>query len=222
VIEDILEMEKGEVLDILQGLHSLVKVPSDDIPQSLAISYSDDDSDDDGTLKVPSIPPIRIRHASFRDYLLDKSRSGTFYIDETILNAHLSSAIFSMTSNWIFKSSTRKTLSTTDSPSYMPYPNTQSYIRDNLYFHLSHLHNSLELNEVAVKFELQVPTRIENASSVPFEALYSLIGPLSVGQLRNTKISKGINPYLDPVEGDRRAGYVRGTHTSPEEVCCRS
>ena len=177
VIEDILEMEKGEVLDILQGLHSLLKVPSDDIPPSLAISYGDDDSDDDGTLKVPSIPPIRIRHASFRDYLLDKSRSGTFYIDETTLNAHLSTAIFIMTSNWIFKSS--KTTPNSPSESYTPNPSTQRYIREYLYFHLDNLHNGLALNEVAVQFELQVPNRIEDASRVPFEALYSLIEPLS-------------------------------------------
>ena len=70
MIEDVLEMGKGEDLDILHSLHLLLRVPSDDISQSLAISYGDYN---DATLKVPSIPPIRICHALFCDYLLDKS-----------------------------------------------------------------------------------------------------------------------------------------------------
>jgi hypothetical protein len=62
--KDSLEMEKGEILDVSQGLHSLLKAPGDDISQSLPISDSDESDD-----SLPRfVAGIRIRHASFRDY----------------------------------------------------------------------------------------------------------------------------------------------------------
>ncbi|KAF8802253.1 hypothetical protein BYT27DRAFT_6773974 [Phlegmacium glaucopus] len=167
VIEEILEMEEGEVLVVLQGLHSLLEV-----------SYSDDRSQSSS-----SSPSIRILHASFCDYLLDRNRSGAFHIDETTLDAHLSTSIFSMTSNWIFKSS--KTTPNTksngfrDGPSYKPDLRTQRYISRYLATHLENLHDCVGLNKVAVEFEQQVPNKLEDASSVSFNFFYSLIEPLS-------------------------------------------
>ena len=196
VIEDILEMEKGEVLVALQGLHSLLQVPHGD---------------------------IRILHASFRDYLLDRNRSGAFYIDQTTLDAHICTSIFSMTSSWIFKSS--KTAPNTK-PRYDlscgPDSHTEGYIRVYLATHLENLHNCLGLNNVAAEFEEQVPNRIEDASSVPFKILYSLIEPISVGQLCYSHFCEGTNQILYPVGSDilrERAEDARGTLESPEEVC---
>jgi len=56
-IEEFLSYNQGEVRLILIYLHSIIRVP-------------ENDSDE-----------IRILHASFRDYLLDRSRSGLFFID---------------------------------------------------------------------------------------------------------------------------------------------
>jgi len=159
-MEEILEMKMGEVALVLEGLHSL-----------LDVSYDD----------------IRILHASFGDYLLDRNRSGAFYIDQTTLDAHLCTSIFSMTSNWIFELSkttpNSKFKGFRDGPSYKPDSHTQDYISSYLATHLKNIHNCVGLKKVAAKFERQVPNRIEDASSVPFEILYSLIGPLSVARL---------------------------------------
>ncbi|PPQ89614.1 hypothetical protein CVT25_012531 [Psilocybe cyanescens] len=59
VIEDFLFFRRGELDVILCDLHSLVSIP-----------LPDDDSSE-----------LRIFHASFPDFLLDRSRSGKFYID---------------------------------------------------------------------------------------------------------------------------------------------
>jgi NACHT domain len=173
VIEDILETEKGEILDVLQGLHSLLEVPDDNISQS--------DSDDDDQIRGP-LPRIRIRHASFRDYLLDKNRSGTFYIDKPTLD-QLHISIFSMTSNRILRSAYRQFM---DGPSRELNPDTRLYIRHHLLVHLKALHNCFELNKVASEFEQQFSNRIKDPSSVPFKVLYEIIEPLSVGQLFDT------------------------------------
>ena len=61
VIEDILGMEKGELKLVLLGLSSLM----DDKRRFLNISSA--------------IP--HFAHASFRDYLLNSSRSGPFHVD---------------------------------------------------------------------------------------------------------------------------------------------
>jgi hypothetical protein len=172
VIEDILETEKGEILDVLQGLHSLLEVPDHNILQS--------DSHDDDQIRGP-LPRIRIRHASFRDYLLDRNRSGTFYIDKPTLD-QLHTSIFSMNANSILKSAHRGFIDCScelDS-------NTLNYIRRHLPNHLNALHSCLGLNKVAAELEQKFSTRIEDASCVPFEALYDIIEPLSVCQPSDT------------------------------------
>jgi hypothetical protein len=60
MVEDFLFLRHGEVEIILSDIHSLVSVPS-----------SDNESDE-----------LRIFHASLPDFLLDRSRSGRFYIDK--------------------------------------------------------------------------------------------------------------------------------------------
>jgi hypothetical protein len=60
VIEDFLLLRRGEVDIVLSDLHSLVSVPA-----------SDNESGE-----------LRIFHASLPDFLLDRSRSGRFYIDK--------------------------------------------------------------------------------------------------------------------------------------------
>lgn len=161
VIEEILEMEKGEIPVVLQGLHSLLE----GLDVYISKPYS----------------RIRIRHASFRDYLLDSSRSGVFYIAGTVLDAHLSTSIFSMISNRIFKSSeTTKAKPARDDTTHELEPRTRNYISHYLGIHLRKLSNCVELNKVATDFEQQILNRIEDVSTLPFEILYSLIEPLSV------------------------------------------
>jgi len=56
-MEDLLSCDQGEIQILLVNLHSIIRVPESDTDE------------------------IRILHASFRDYLLDRSRSGPFYIE---------------------------------------------------------------------------------------------------------------------------------------------
>ena len=68
LIEDILEMEKGHLKQVLRGLSSLMKDEKNGNGECLnkgVISYV--------------IPPFA--HASFQDYLFDSSRSGPFHVN---------------------------------------------------------------------------------------------------------------------------------------------
>jgi len=56
-IEELMSCGQGEIRLLLIDLHSIIRVPESDTDE------------------------IRILHASFRDYLLDRSRSGPFFID---------------------------------------------------------------------------------------------------------------------------------------------
>ena len=64
VIEDILEMEEGELKQVLRGLSSLMDGNGESLNKGV-ISYV--------------IP--HFAHASFRDYLFNSSRSGPFYVN---------------------------------------------------------------------------------------------------------------------------------------------
>ena len=68
VIEDILEMEQGQLKQMLRGLSSLMK----------------DENDENGEYQNTGVAPYVIpdfAHASFRDYLFDSSRSGPFHVN---------------------------------------------------------------------------------------------------------------------------------------------
>ncbi|KDR70136.1 hypothetical protein GALMADRAFT_888788 [Galerina marginata CBS 339.88] len=67
VVEDILFYRRGEVDTVLRDLHSLIQVP---LP-----------NDEHGELQI--------FHASLPDFLLDRSRSGIFYIDTAQANTKL-------------------------------------------------------------------------------------------------------------------------------------
>ena len=69
VIEDILEMEEGELKQVLRGLSSLMDGNGERLNKGV-ISYV--------------IP--RFTHASFRDYLFDSSRSGPFHVNQQEYN----------------------------------------------------------------------------------------------------------------------------------------
>ena len=64
VIEDILGMEEGEARLVLRGLSSLMKDKTDEIEECLNKGV------------------ISFAHASFRDYLLDSSRSGPLNVNQ--------------------------------------------------------------------------------------------------------------------------------------------
>ena len=67
MVEDFFFLRRGEVDIILSDIHSLVSVPS---------------SNDE-------LGELRIFHASLPDFLLDRSRSGRFYIDKAEASAKL-------------------------------------------------------------------------------------------------------------------------------------
>ncbi|KAJ7798480.1 hypothetical protein B0H13DRAFT_1673974 [Mycena leptocephala] len=64
-IEQLVELETGDVRLILRGLHSVICVPADDVHM------------------------LTTHHASFLDFLHDPSRSGTFYIDSSQCHSNL-------------------------------------------------------------------------------------------------------------------------------------
>ena len=70
VIEDILEMEEGELKLVLRGLSSLIAFVRDENGEYLTGKV------------IPSIGRPYFVHASFGDFLGDSSRSGPFYIDK--------------------------------------------------------------------------------------------------------------------------------------------
>ena len=192
-IEEILGMERGEVLDVLQGLHSLLELPDDDISQFKTVS--DSPFGNDNYILMDQRKRIRIRHASFGDYLFDKNRSGEFHIDRTTLDTHISISIFSRTSKCIFNSlkspHNTKFRPIMDRHFHLPVCNTywECYLRSNLHIHLRNLHNCIGLDRVAAEFEQQFLKTIdkEDASKVPFEVLYNLIESLEAGQRHTQK-----------------------------------
>jgi hypothetical protein len=70
VIEDILEMEEGELKLVLRGLSSLIAFVRDENGEYLTGKV------------IPNIGRPYFVHASFGDFLGDSSRSGPFYIDK--------------------------------------------------------------------------------------------------------------------------------------------
>ena len=67
VIEEILGMEEGQLKRVLRGLSSLMKDENDDNGERL-------------DREVPYVIP-NFAHVSFRDYLLNSSRSGSFHVN---------------------------------------------------------------------------------------------------------------------------------------------
>ncbi|KAF8816499.1 hypothetical protein BYT27DRAFT_7182055 [Phlegmacium glaucopus] len=89
VIEDILEMEEGEVKHVLRGLSSLIAFVGDGNEE---YSIKHDHLD---------VGCVFLIHASFRDYLVDSSRSGLFHVNE---QEHENQAIirsFALITKWI-------------------------------------------------------------------------------------------------------------------------
>jgi len=93
VIEDILGMEEGEVKLVLRGLSSLIAFVGDENEEYLT-----------KRVRNPYVGSVYLTHASFRDYLVDSSRSGPFHINQW---AHKNQAIiwsFALITKWIGKS----------------------------------------------------------------------------------------------------------------------
>ena len=89
VIEDLLGMKAGEVGLFLRGLHSLIRFPHI-IDENFKKTM--DSGGDNG---------IRLLHASFQDYLVDKNRSGHFFIDTDIFRAEITKSGFELMTKWI-------------------------------------------------------------------------------------------------------------------------
>ncbi|KAF8816496.1 hypothetical protein BYT27DRAFT_6396558 [Phlegmacium glaucopus] len=89
VIEDILEMEEGEVKHVLRGLSSLIAFVGDDNE-----NYSTEHDDSD-------VGCVYLIHASFRDYLVDSSRSGPFHVNEQEHKDQATTRSFALITKWI-------------------------------------------------------------------------------------------------------------------------
>ncbi|KAJ7882920.1 hypothetical protein B0H13DRAFT_1629259, partial [Mycena leptocephala] len=77
-IEQLLELEPGDLLLALRGLHSVINIPA---------------QEEDGRDPQSFDPTIVVHHASFRDFLLDPARAGRFYASGSRHRADLSGHI---------------------------------------------------------------------------------------------------------------------------------
>ncbi|KIM35685.1 hypothetical protein M413DRAFT_326868 [Hebeloma cylindrosporum] len=82
VYEDILDLPPGHVSCILRGVHSLVRFPGDmdDTQERISLNQRE---------KYDHTCGLRLHHASFRDFLLDRSRSDQFFVDSTLAHAQV-------------------------------------------------------------------------------------------------------------------------------------
>ena len=85
VMEDIFEMEEGELQLVLRGLSSLTRMKVE----------NDDDWDGLNSGATPTVIP-HFAHASFGDYLFDSSRSGPFHVNRQEYENQLTIRSFSL------------------------------------------------------------------------------------------------------------------------------
>ena len=78
MIEDILEMERGELKLVLRGLSSLL-IDEDDVNGDRLME--DEGEEGEECLNKWSYVIPDFAHASFSDYLFDSSRSGPFHVN---------------------------------------------------------------------------------------------------------------------------------------------
>jgi len=82
VYEDILDLPPGHVSYILRGMHSLVQLPDDTDDAQEKFSP-------EGIAQYDHTRGLRLHHASFRDFLLDRTRSEQFFVDSTLAHTHI-------------------------------------------------------------------------------------------------------------------------------------
>ncbi|KAF8167120.1 hypothetical protein B0H34DRAFT_1212 [Crassisporium funariophilum] len=164
VIEDILGVESGEVKLVFRGLHSLVWFPGDQ-----AENFS---RDDDAECKSG----IRLHHASFQDYLVDKDRSGQFFIEISEFQNRLTMAGFALITSSIVKTSRHETR-------HVPSLNTWRYLKWHLAPHFSQCPDSLrtiivqDLEAFTTAFDEQRDSKL---SEISFDAFHCAITLLVV------------------------------------------
>ncbi|KAF8816498.1 hypothetical protein BYT27DRAFT_7182054 [Phlegmacium glaucopus] len=90
VIEDILEMEEGEVRHVLRGLSSLIAFVGDKDEKYLTKE-----------IHASTFGSVYFIHASFRDFLVDSSRSGPFHVNEQEHKNKATIRSFDLITKWI-------------------------------------------------------------------------------------------------------------------------
>ncbi|KAF8815804.1 hypothetical protein BYT27DRAFT_7155408 [Phlegmacium glaucopus] len=101
VIEDIFEMEEGEVKHVLRGLSSLISFVGDDDGEYSTEWHYDLDV---GFVYFRKLGSVYFIHASFRDYLVDSSRSGPFHVNEQEHKNQATIRSFALITKWIGRS----------------------------------------------------------------------------------------------------------------------
>ncbi|KAF8816531.1 hypothetical protein BYT27DRAFT_7154580 [Phlegmacium glaucopus] len=117
VIGDILEMEEGEVKLMLRGLSSLITFVGDGDKKYLAKGIHGSTSGS-----------VYLMHASFRDFLVDSSRSGPFHVNEQEHKNQATIRSFALITKWIRRPWSLRIQSTTR----LPHSATWGYVK----FHL--------------------------------------------------------------------------------------
>ncbi|KAF8801464.1 hypothetical protein BYT27DRAFT_7147456 [Phlegmacium glaucopus] len=115
VIEDILEMEEGEVKHVLRGLSSLIAFVGDENEEYSTEWYN-----------YSGVGCVYLIHASFRDFLVDSSRSGRFHVNKQEHKNRATTRSFALITKWIGRS--WKIHSTTR----LPHSATWDYVTSHL------------------------------------------------------------------------------------------
>ncbi|KAF9479757.1 hypothetical protein BDN70DRAFT_993210 [Pholiota conissans] len=121
VYEDLLDMPRGRVSYILQGMHSLIKFPD----------YSEDEQERKKFYQRREYDQtcgLRLHHASFGDFLVDPSRSKKFSVNTVGAHIKLSEAAIQLLIDSIGQSASGK-------PSKHPCLSTWGYLKTHLSVH---------------------------------------------------------------------------------------
>ena len=199
VYEDILDLPTGHVSRILRGMRSLVRFP-DDI----------DDAQEKFTLRQSAqydqTCGLRLHHASFRDFLLDRSRSEQFFVDSTLAHTHIvhsASRLFlgCIDSSWrlvlmrysiqkrvlmLFLSKLRR--------GRVPSRDTWGYLKHHFASHLYHCPESERQNVLDGfhrfhnEFKFSVKDGTLDDSHLAFESLHALVTALVNVSLPNIEL----------------------------------
>ncbi|KAF8150920.1 hypothetical protein B0H34DRAFT_156525 [Crassisporium funariophilum] len=203
VIEDILGMDEGEAKLVLRGLHSLLSFPDDNDDVKRTVDEADVKGHGGG---------IRLLHASFRDYLIDKGRSGPFFIDTSEADARLTVAGYSLITKWILNLER-------DDSTRLPHLKTWGYLKWHLAPHFSKCPDNIQC-DVVQGLEVNAHnfwTRSRGQrAEVLFSALHSLMTVLVHMMFAKWNWYEGHRHYSD-VAFDRTLDHIVGGYLKTSE-----
>ncbi|KAF8958168.1 hypothetical protein BDZ97DRAFT_66750 [Flammula alnicola] len=171
VYDDILGVDGGHVRHTLRGMHSLIKFPNDFEDEEERTLFNQRQEYDQTC-------GLRFHHASFGDFLVDRSRSGQFFVDLIEAHTQLTKCGFQLLTDCI--ACPWRGLK----GSHAPCPETWGYLKNHLHIHLSKCRESDRQSVIQALEEfkedlLESMPAEDNSWNVAFPALHSLVTTLA-------------------------------------------